>query len=84
MRQTTSKYGLAGGVGWAVNERQADALQRARRALASAMESAAGDFPIDCWTIDVREAVVALGEVTGDSLTEEVLDAIFSKFCIGK
>lgn len=74
----------SGGVGWAVNSRQAEALIRAQAALADVSQSIADDLPIDFWTIDLRAAVVALGEVSGDGVTEEVLDSVFSQFCIGK
>lgn len=74
----------AGGVSWSVNERQADALIRAHEALMSVADSIAADMPLDCWTIDLRSALIALGEVGGEGVSEEVLDSVFSKFCIGK
>ena len=73
-----------GGWGGAVNARQADALTRARAGLATALADVAAGAPSDCWSLGVREAVAALGEVSGDDATEEVLDAVFSKFCVGK
>ena len=68
----------------AINERQAAALIRAQAALQQVLTTIDGQFPFDFWTIDLREAIRALGEVTGEEVTESVLDRIFSRFCIGK
>jgi len=73
-----------GGRGWAVNERQAEALTRARESLVHAQESVVAGLFLDLWTIDLRSAVLALGDVCGSEVAEEVLDDIFSRFCIGK
>jgi tRNA modification GTPase len=68
----------------AVNQRQASALTRARVALKQVQETISNQLPLDFWTIDLREAIQALGEITGEEVTESVLDRIFSRFCIGK
>jgi tRNA modification GTPase len=73
-----------GGRTWAVNDRQADALVRAHASLLKVSESVEAGVPLDFWTIDMRDALYALGSVTGDAVTEEILDTVFSKFCIGK
>jgi len=57
---------------------------RAERHLADALRAEHEGLPADCVSTDVRGAVVALGELTGRSVTEDLLDAIFSQFCIGK
>ncbi len=68
----------------AINQRQSAALIRARTALEQVLVTVEGKLPFDFWTIDLRAAIQALGEVTGEEVTESVLDRIFSRFCIGK
>ena len=76
--------GDASAVLLALNERQRDLAARAAEALARSQEVAAQQLPWDFWTIDLREAIRALGEITGEELTEAVLERVFSRFCIGK
>ena len=68
----------------ALNQRQADLARVAAAALDRSEQVAADGLPWDFWTIDLREAIHSLGEITGEELTESVLDRIFSHFCIGK
>lgn len=68
----------------AINRRQAAALTRAKISLQQVQATIAQQLPLDFWTIDLRGAIQALGEITGEEVTESVLDRIFSRFCIGK
>ena len=68
----------------AINQRQAAALTQANTSLQQVQETIAQQLPLDFWTIDLRGAIQALGEITGEEVTESVLDRIFSRFCIGK
>ena len=64
------------------NARHVEALGRARAALARAAEVAAG--PGEIVAIELREALAAIGEVTGEGVGEDLLDRIFGRFCVGK
>ena len=66
------------------NVRHRDAMMRAEEALARTIEGLRKDMPSELITIDIKEALDALGEVTGEVVTEDILGFIFSQFCIGK
>ena len=66
------------------NARQERLLREARQSLAEAGEAAAAMLPYDCIEIDVRNAIDLLGEITGDTVQDEIINEIFSRFCIGK
>ncbi|MFN6034154.1 MAG: tRNA uridine-5-carboxymethylaminomethyl(34) synthesis GTPase MnmE [Dolichospermum sp.] len=68
----------------AINQRQAAALIKAKSDLEQLQFTITEQLPLDFWTIDLRGAIQALGEITGEEVTESVLDRIFSRFCIGK
>ncbi len=66
------------------NPRHKEALQRAERHLRLARAAIEEKLPDDFVTIDLNAALNALGEITGETVTDELLDTIFSRFCIGK
>lgn len=74
----------AANLDFAINQRQASALLRAKNSLQQVKATIVERLPLDFWTIDLRGAIHALGEITGEEVTDSVLDRIFSRFCIGK
>ncbi len=68
----------------ALNDRQRELAAGAAASLERSLETAARDLPWDFWTIDLRAAIQQLGAITGEEVSEAVLDRIFSRFCIGK
>jgi tRNA modification GTPase len=77
--------GNPGGLASAVaNPRHTDALARARAALARAGATADSGAPGEIVALELRESLAAIGEVTGRHASEELLERIFSRFCIGK
>jgi len=67
-----------------INPRHRQALLRARIAVAEFTTAAATGAPPELLAADLRAAVLALGEVSGEQVTEEVLGSIFARFCVGK
>ena len=66
------------------NARQHEAVGRASAALATAVEALHRDVPHEMVLLDLYSALSALSELTGEVVTEDILDRIFSTFCIGK
>ena len=65
-------------------EREIEALRRAETHLAAAAETLAADLGTDFVSIDLRAAYDALGEILGETVDTDLIDRIFSEFCIGK
>ena len=71
-------------VGVMVNSRHEDALRRSRTALGSATEGLKNDQTLEVIAMELRIGISAIGEIVGKTSTEDLLDSIFSQFCIGK
>ncbi len=65
-------------------ERNKASLVKAREYLINVMETVNNRMPEDFITMDLTEAYQALGEITGEALEEDIIDKIFSEFCLGK
>ncbi|MBR4903985.1 MAG: tRNA uridine-5-carboxymethylaminomethyl(34) synthesis GTPase MnmE [Selenomonadaceae bacterium] len=66
------------------DEREADLIRRAVKHLREAQDTIRLKYGIDFISIDLRTALECLSELTGESVSEDVINEIFSKFCIGK
>lgn len=66
------------------NTRHKNALFQAKEAMERCLETIRSRMPEDFISMDLQEASQALGEITGDATDEEIIDRIFTKFCLGK
>src|SRR5206468_824999 len=67
-----------------INSRHQDALNRARFAAQQAADALRDDVTLELIAFDLRVAANAVGEIVGKTTTEDLLDSIFSTFCLGK
>jgi len=66
------------------NVRHKSALEKTNDAVKNIFETIDTGLPMDLIAVDLKEATDALGEVTGEISTEDLLDHVFSNFCVGK
>jgi tRNA modification GTPase len=66
------------------NLRQANLLEQAKKYLDVVLLTIEESMPPDCIVVDLRDAWEKLGEITGDTVGEDIIHEIFSQFCIGK
>jgi tRNA modification GTPase len=67
-----------------INSRHQDALRRARESTHLALDALRADASLEFVALDLHLAVKAVGEIVGKTTTEDLLDSIFSQFCVGK
>ena len=67
-----------------LSERHAESLLKGAQSLGTALQSLRSGMTNEFVAFDIRESVSALGEITGEITSEEILNSIFSQFCIGK
>jgi tRNA modification GTPase len=68
----------------APNERHTLLLEETRAQLSAALDTLENDLPDDLLSVNLREAVQLLGEITGETASADMIDTIFRSFCIGK
>lgn len=66
------------------NLRQVNSLSLAREHLQAALSALQDGAPLDCVSIDLRSVLFSLGNITGETVSDEVVREIFAKFCLGK
>jgi tRNA modification GTPase len=67
-----------------INSRHQDALNRGRVATMNTIEALRSGLTLELAAMDLRIAVDAIGEIVGQTTSADLLDMIFSEFCIGK
>ncbi len=67
-----------------LEERHYEALREAMSAVSAAKRGAEGGLPAELYAEDLRRAYTALGTLSGETASEEIIDEIFSRFCVGK
>ena len=65
------------------NVRQISLIKQASDKIKNIIDSI-DNLPLDVFTIDLREAYELLGEIIGETYKDDLLDELFSKFCLGK
>ena len=66
------------------NTRQISLAKKALESLTEAEKGINDDLPLDIVTIDLKDAFDLLGEIIGETYTEEIIDHLFKNFCVGK
>ena len=66
------------------NTRHIELVRQSREALQRALDTIEAGMPVDCAIVDIREAWELLGSIPGDTVHDDIIEEIFSRFCLGK
>lgn len=78
-----SEQAITGGA-YVQNVRHENLLREAITGIEEGLRAALSMLPYDCIVIDLHKAIDAMGSITGDTVQDEIINEIFSKFCVGK
>ena len=66
------------------NIRHQELINKARESTRMALNDLKMSMPIDIISINIKQILEHLGEITGDNVSEDIIKSIFAKFCLGK
>ena len=66
------------------NERQKDQILKAKEDIEEAINSVNNNVPVDICEINIKSALEDIGEITGKNVSEDIINEIFKRFCVGK
>ena len=66
------------------NIRHKNQIDKAIKSVEEALNSVENNFPIDIISIPIKQILIDLSCITGDDVSEDIINEIFSKFCLGK
>ena len=84
LEKRIAAFGAGAGESELTQERHMRLARQAAASLRAAADACAAGEPVDLAVIDLQEALGTLGRITGDRVDEQLLDEIFSRFCVGK
>ena len=84
LEKRVAAFGAGAGESALTQRRHMDLARQAARSLRAAADACQRGEPVDLAVIDLQAALAALGRVTGEQVDEQLIDDIFSRFCVGK
>ena len=84
VRTMTDTSGFDPGAALVANERQLDCVNRAADGVTSSLDASRSGLTLDAVSVGITDALSALCELTGEQVSEQIIDRVFEKFCIGK